>query len=260
MSELSYQGQTIQQRESDNYVSLTQMAKANSVRYVDWEENKQAKEYLKALDESIYANCGTNVRLIEVKGFGAEKTTWGHPLVAIAFAQWISPEFHVWCNTHIKTLMDTGKTELIDSLEKQFTAKVPLKEIDEFATIMGKRFGASYEQRLLTQNIKKFHPHFALPEPALEEKASLVAEALLTPTQLAENLNIFYATGNPNPRKVNELLEQLGYQIKISGAWSATDKAKDLCDRKPVDTNSKTQKDQLLWSAKIIDVLREHAI
>jgi hypothetical protein len=47
-----------------------------------------------------------------VKGFGADKTTWGHPLVAIAFGQWISPEFHVWCNLNIQTLMTNGTVSL----------------------------------------------------------------------------------------------------------------------------------------------------
>ncbi|MEO1006385.1 MAG: transcriptional regulator, partial [Cyanobacteria bacterium J06638_38] len=83
-----------------------------------------------------------------------------------------------------------------------------------------------------------------------------------TPTQLAAELGVKYSTGNPNPRKVNSLLEQLGYQVKIQGQWSATEKAiaAKLCDRKPVDTNSRTQKDQLLWSEDVIAVLSEHSV
>jgi hypothetical protein len=29
-------------------------------------------------------------------------------LVAIAVARWLSPEFYVWCNIHIKRLVETG--------------------------------------------------------------------------------------------------------------------------------------------------------
>lgn len=110
MDTLSYNGSPITQREIDGYVNATEMAKANNTRFVDWTENSQAKEYLKALRESISADFGTNDELIIVQGFGANKSTWVHPLVAIAFAQWISPKFHVWCNQHIKTLLETGQT------------------------------------------------------------------------------------------------------------------------------------------------------
>jgi hypothetical protein len=93
--------------------------------------------------------------------------------------------------------------------------------------------------------------------PTPEELPSLPAQSLLTPTQIAKELGINYKTGAPNPRWVNEKLEVLGYQEKVGGQWSATPKAAGLCDRKPVDTDSRTQKDQLLWSADIIPVLQE---
>lgn len=53
-----------------------------------------------------------------------------------------------------------------------------------------------------------------------------------------------------------------GYQTKEDGAWNPTQKAIDanLADRKPVETNSRTQKDQLLWSEDIIDILKEFSI
>jgi hypothetical protein len=108
MSNLSYNGQIIEQRQTDNYVNLTQMAKANDVQLKHFNESEFAKKYLKALQESISRDS----RLMEVKGFGADKTTWGHPLVAIAFGQWISPEFHVWCNLNIQTLITKGSVSL----------------------------------------------------------------------------------------------------------------------------------------------------
>lgn len=167
---------------------------------------------------------------------------------------------------HVEILPSIRKTgsysvdQTKENLEKQFLPDRTLKELDEFATIMGKRFGAAYEQRLLTQCIKKYYPDLPVIEPAPEEKASLPIEALLTPTQIAGELNIYCSTGSPDPRKVNQLLERLGYQVKVSKVWSATEKAKGLCDRKPVNTNSRSQKDQLLWSRKIIDILKEHVL
>jgi hypothetical protein len=95
------------------------------------------------------------------------------------------------------------------------------------------------------------------------EFASLpTANALLTPTKIAAELGWLNGKGNPSPQLVNKKLAELGYQIKVGDMWSATDKATnaDLCDRKPVETGSKTQKDQLLWSAKVIDILSEHSV
>jgi len=116
MSNLSYNGQVIEQRQSDNYVNLTQMAQANDVELKHFNDSEFAKNYLKALQESESRDSRLTVNgqfiFTESVGFPAVKTTWGHPLVAIAFGQWISPEFHVWCNVHIKTLMSEGTVSI----------------------------------------------------------------------------------------------------------------------------------------------------
>ncbi len=144
-------------------------------------------------------------------------------------------------------------------LESQFQQKASIKEIDDCAAIFGKRFGSLYEQRYLIQQFQKHHPHLLGESPAYESLPS--AKSWLTPTQLAAELGFKYKTGNPNPQAVNSLLEKLGYQIKTAAGWSATEKAiaDRLCDRKPVDTNSRSQKDQLLWSEEVISRLVEFA-
>lgn len=111
MTSLTYNGQIIDQRESDGYVNLTQVAKANGKRINDWKRLDSTQNYLKALHSTIATYPA--MALIEefTDSFGT-KSTWGHPLAAIAFGQWISAEFHVWCNMHIRTLIETGKTEL----------------------------------------------------------------------------------------------------------------------------------------------------
>ena len=72
------------------------------------------------------------------------------------------------------------------------------------------------------------------------------------------------ATGNPVgllTESINEgNLEQMGYQERIADMWSATSKAKGLCDRKPVETNGKSHRDQLLWKLPIVDILKEHLV
>jgi hypothetical protein len=39
-------------------------------------------------------------------GEDVNQGTWAHPLVAIAFGQWLNPSFHVWCNIHIKQIIE----------------------------------------------------------------------------------------------------------------------------------------------------------
>ena len=123
---------------------------------------------------------------------------------------------------------------------------------------LGTMFGPAYGESFALRNIRKHCPNVALPEVAAKDRSSLKsAEALLTPTELADQLGMTYkSSGKPNPRAVNDMLAALGYQEKIDKKWSATEKGKPFSDRKPVSTNSKSDKDQLLWFASILDELR----
>ena len=50
---LTYQSQEIQQRDQDNFVSLTQMAKANKVKVSHWLELEGTKSYLKCQKRTL---------------------------------------------------------------------------------------------------------------------------------------------------------------------------------------------------------------
>ncbi|MGL5078714.1 MAG: KilA-N domain-containing protein [Waterburya sp.] len=113
MSNLTYNGHSISQRE-DGYVNATQMAKANNYRLDNLMASERFKNYLKALENSDSLDSSSTGVTYTAEGFPAIKTTWVHPLVALMIAQDISPEFHVWCNTHIKTLMEAGSTTLVE--------------------------------------------------------------------------------------------------------------------------------------------------
>jgi hypothetical protein len=146
-------------------------------------------------------------------------------------------------------------------LEKTIAPKPKLSEIKQATKMYEARYGKAYGDRYHDQMMAKHYPALmgSTPEPA--EKASLVtAKALLTPTKIAEKLGVLHKTGSGNGSKINSMLVELGYQESIGGRWSATDKAinANLVDRKPVDTNSRSQKDQLLWSADVIAILQEH--
>jgi hypothetical protein len=69
--------------------------------------------------------------VIESIGFPAIKTTWAHPLIAIAFGQWISPEFHVWCNMNIQTLMTKGTVSLPQVEQPKLPSEVKAVKVAE---------------------------------------------------------------------------------------------------------------------------------
>jgi phage regulator Rha-like protein len=162
-----------------------------------------------------------------------------------------------------RQLEDRSKTVESDrqNLENQFAPKPTQKEIRASYGMWKAAYGKPYADRWLNQMHQRYYPALIGEAPQPQEMASLAtAKALLTPTKIAEELGILHSTGSGNAAKVNSLLVQFGYQTSVGGRWSATDKAieANLCDRKPVDTNSRSQKDQLLWSASMIKVLQGH--
>lgn len=153
-----------------------------------------------------------------------------------------------------------------EKLEQKFLPTPTIKQIAECSKAL-KASGVSplYIERLAIANLKKHYPELlsAAPDPQ-ELQSLLTTKALLTPTDIAVQLGWFCKSNEKSgdARRVNKKLSELGYQEKIGNAWSATQKAIDpnLCDRKPVETGSRTQKDQLLWSVDVLPILQEYAI
>ncbi len=109
MSNLNYNGQQISQRE-DGYVNATQMAKATGKLVADWRRNKQTEAYIQVVSSAMGIPIADLVVVIN----GDNGGTWIHPKLAIEFGRWVSPEFAYWCDKHIKTLMETGSTTLVE--------------------------------------------------------------------------------------------------------------------------------------------------
>jgi len=106
MSQLTWKGNIFEQRDNDDFVCLTQMAKIFDKKVNDWTRYDSSTAYIEAV--SCETGINASQLLVSLKGNSANfgQGTWAHPLVAIAFAQWLSPEFHVWCNLHIKHLIE----------------------------------------------------------------------------------------------------------------------------------------------------------
>ena len=106
MTKLKYNGQPINQRDGDGYVNLGQLCATHGKKLNDWQRLKGSNAYLKALSGA------TGIPVADLVQIQNGNATFGHPLVAIEVSRWISPEFGVWCNTHIKTLIETGVTAI----------------------------------------------------------------------------------------------------------------------------------------------------
>ena len=136
----SYNNFAISRRESDGWVNLTQMCKANGVKFNDFLRLKSTKAYI----SSMAADTGKPVsEIIQVKKGGDPKLqgSWGHPEIAILLAQWISPEFHRWCNAHIFVLMSDGSTSLdIDPFARMFEIMAENYRDVEDQTLIDDRF------------------------------------------------------------------------------------------------------------------------
>lgn len=96
---------------ADRYVSLTDMAQASGKLFADWKRLKTTDSYLATLSSIMGIPI---MKLIESQvGGSPEKTgTWGHPKVAIRFAQWCSDEFAVQVDFWIDELLTKGSVSL----------------------------------------------------------------------------------------------------------------------------------------------------
>jgi KilA-N domain len=89
-----YQGIAIDQRDSDGYINLNQMADATGKRVQNWKDNLETQELIAEFESDHHSNSSDVPALITDKtraDFGGG--TWAHPDIAIQFAQWCSPSF-----------------------------------------------------------------------------------------------------------------------------------------------------------------------
>lgn len=91
----------------DRYVSLTDMAKATGKRLNDWVRLESSKSYLEELSSVVGITTSDLLQIqkgLKQGGTPQDQGTWGHPMVAIEFGRWLSPEFGIWCNIHLHSI------------------------------------------------------------------------------------------------------------------------------------------------------------
>lgn len=105
-----YHGIAIDQRDSDGYINLNQMADATCRRIDKWADNQSTKDLIAEFEGEHTPNSGYAPALITNKTnaeFGGG--TWAHPDIAIQFAQWCSPSFALQVSRWVRQWLTRDK-------------------------------------------------------------------------------------------------------------------------------------------------------
>lgn len=183
-------------------VNATQMAKPFNKRCNDFISLKSTNELI----HSLSAKTGIPAtELVSVNQGGSNQGTWMHEDLALVFAQWLSPEFYLWCNDRIKELLTTGVTTVSNDDEA----------IAYVMTVLQKRLEqAKAEKELLAKQNAKLQPKadFADAAFATEDKIDIGMAAKIlklgfgrnTLFQKLRQAGVFFSNRNePKQRFVN---------------------------------------------------------
>ena len=101
-----------------SFVNATEMAGNFGKIPANWLRTEQSRKIIEAISTSH--KCELADLLMVVNG-GDNRGTWMHEDVALVFAQWLSPEFYLWCNDRIKEIAKHGFTATDATLEKMLS-------------------------------------------------------------------------------------------------------------------------------------------
>jgi hypothetical protein len=156
------QGYTIEHREEDGFINVTNLCKAGDKQFKHWFSLLKTKAFLRVLSSSV--GIPTNELIKYNTGSNSERSTWTHPQVAINIAQWISPTFDVKVSGWVYEVMMTGKVDITNTKSyKELQKENKNKELKiQFLTkkYVKRQPRVDYQERnvvyiLTTANMKK---------------------------------------------------------------------------------------------------------
>jgi hypothetical protein len=110
---------------ADRHVCLTDMANACGKTFSNWYRLAGTRSYLETLSTALQI-CGADLIEIVEGGNPQFQGTWGHPKVALRFAQWCSDEFAVQVDCWIDELLTTGSVTLTQPKRPKFYDRLQL--------------------------------------------------------------------------------------------------------------------------------------
>lgn len=121
---LVYQGTPI--RDKGEMLSLTDMWKAAGADAQQAPAKWRSLPSTKAFVDHVEVTIGkSDSELFKVVNGGRQPGTWSHWQVAMAYAKYLSPEFHMWCNSVVRAHMQGEKApgipaETLEQIERSF--------------------------------------------------------------------------------------------------------------------------------------------
>lgn len=140
----NYNGRSIRIRE-DKYVCLTDMAVASGKRYHDWSHLKGTVEYLTEFSELTGIIANDLITTSDNTVANEHRGTWGHPKVALRFAQWCSVKFAIQVDFWIDELLTTGSVSIVP--KTSFESIASEKDWDKLRSD-GKQYRRTYTDRI----------------------------------------------------------------------------------------------------------------
>lgn len=187
-SVIEYNGTPIHQR--DEMVSLTDMwraaGEAESKRPVFWQQTQLGTQFI----EFVAANLKTEDREVWQSRRGNGGGTWAHWQIAMAYAKFLSPEFHMWANTVVRERME-GVSNRAPELDLRQPEPLPPPAFDSNAVtksdlkVLCEWIGARLKQHEEKQRVSLLAELKALAAEIWHAKSSLRKD-LTDPQRLAD--------------------------------------------------------------------------
>lgn len=209
----SYNGQAISFAQGENVmINATQMAKPFGKRCNDFLSLKSTTELINSL--SIKTGIPATA-LVAVNQGGNIQGTWMHEDLALIFAQWLSPQFYLWCNDRIKELMRNGVTRLTTEEDEDLTiAEATVILIRRLETMHTRLFLKEEQLESTNETIRLQQEHIQQLTPKAEYFSNVLkSDTTYTFTQVAYDLGF---------RSVHALMRELQSRnivYKQSGQW-----------------------------------------
>lgn len=110
----------VQIHDKSDRLSLTDMWKAagseKSRQPSEWLASADAKRFIETLE--ILKPENSRFDLVKTQRGGKTPGTWAHWQIALAYAKYLSPEFHMWCNQVVRAHMEERTIAMASNLTK----------------------------------------------------------------------------------------------------------------------------------------------
>ena len=108
-------GYTIEHREEDGYINVTNLCKAGNKKFYGWHRLDKTKTFLRLLSAEAQICASALIKTNKGGNNKDQQCTWVHHQVAINIAQWISPAFDLKVSGWVYEIMMTGKVDITNT-------------------------------------------------------------------------------------------------------------------------------------------------